>query len=96
MRSSLLREDGFEAHNLPVSEKTEGHSTESGKTAPPPNRLLYPVPEVAILLGVEQRLIWKYIETGDLRSVKLGRRRLVPKDAIHQFLAKLNVEVAAA
>lgn len=77
-------------------ETTPGHSTESGKMAPPPNRLLYPVPEVAILLGVEQRLIWKLVETGDLRSVKLGRRRLVPKDAIHQFLAKLNVDVDVA
>jgi excisionase family DNA binding protein len=96
MRSSLFREDAPGGENLPVSEKTPGHSIESGKTAPPPNRLLYPVPEVAVLLGVEQRLIWKYIETGDLRSVKLGRRRLVPMDAIHQFLAKLNVEVAAA
>jgi excisionase family DNA binding protein len=94
--SSLFREGRPEAHNLPVIETTAGQSTDSGKMAHPPNRLLYPVPEVAILLGVEQRLIWKYIETGDLRSVKLGRRRLVPWDAIQQFLAKLNVEVAVA
>lgn len=76
--------------------KNKVDSTEIGKPGSPPKRLLYPVPEVAILLGVGDRTVWSYVDSGELRSVKLGRRRLVPVDAITQFLAKLNVEVSAA
>ncbi len=58
----------------------------------PPARILYPVPEVAQLLGaITDRYVWKLVETGALRSVKIGRRRLIPHDALAEYLASLNV-----
>ena len=51
-----------------------------------PFRLLYPVPEVAQLLGgITERQVWKYIESGELKSRKVGRRRLVHRDDVQAF-----------
>lgn len=59
---------------------------ESGD-APVPSRLLYPIPEVAVLLGgITERQVARYIASGDLRSRKLGRRRLVHRDDIAAFI----------
>lgn len=72
---------------------------DNGSEAPatPPERKLYPVGEVAAILGgVTPRMIWNFIKSGELRSVKLGRRRLVPADAIDEFVADLEVESSAA
>ena len=53
-----------------------------------PFRLLYPVPEVAQLLGgITERQVWKYIERDELKAIKVGRRRLVHRDAINEFIA---------
>lgn len=53
---------------------------------------MYPVPEVAQLLGgVTPRYVWSLIDAGQIRSVKLGRRRFIPHDALAEFLAGINV-----
>lgn len=76
----------------PVNGKTATKRPEFGSEAQPPTRLLYPVNEVAGLLGgVTPRYVWSLIEHGRLRTVKIGRRRLIPHDALAQFLASLNV-----
>lgn len=51
-----------------------------------PSRLLYPIPEVAVLLGITERQVGRYIERKELRSRKLGRRRLVHRDDIAEFI----------
>lgn len=57
----------------------------------PPERLLYAIPQVAYLLGgVTERYVRTLIACGHLRSVKLGRRRLVPGDALRDFLKGLK------
>lgn len=58
---------------------------ESGDVSPP-SRLLYPIPEVAVLLGITERQVGRYIERKELRSRKLGRRRLVHRDDIDAFI----------
>lgn len=45
-------------------------------------RLAYPIPESAHLLGISPRGVYRLIESGDLRTVTLGRRRLVPADEL--------------
>ena len=56
-------------------------------------RLAYPIPESAHLLGISPRGVYRLIDAGELRTVTLGRRRLVPADE----LARLTrpAEVAA-
>jgi excisionase family DNA binding protein len=56
-----------------------------------PDRAAYEVPEVAVLLGgVTTRYVWTLISTGELPSLKLGRRRMVAREDIDQFIRKLR------
>ncbi|MEV4521429.1 helix-turn-helix domain-containing protein [Micromonospora tulbaghiae] len=68
---------------------------ENGDTSVP-SRLLYPLPEVAELLGgITERQVHRYIARGELKSRKLGRRRLVHRDDIQEFI-KTHATVDAA
>jgi excisionase family DNA binding protein len=53
-----------------------------------PRRLLS-VQEAAGELGIGRSLIYELLFSGALRSVKIGRRRLVPREAIEAFIADL-------
>lgn len=50
----------------------------SAQTDTTPSRLAYAVPESARMLGISRRGLYRLIEDGTLRTVTLGRRRLVP------------------
>ena len=50
----------------------------SAQTGTTPTRLAYAVPESARMLGISRRGLYRLIEDGTLRTVTLGRRRLVP------------------
>ncbi len=52
-----------------------------------PSRLLYSVPEVAILLNLSEKQVGRYIKSGALKSRKVGRRRLVHRDWVNAFAA---------
>jgi excisionase family DNA binding protein len=47
----------------------------------------YSVKEVAELLGLSTIYVRTMLQRGDIRSVKAGRRVLVPAEAIREFLA---------
>ncbi len=54
-------------------------------------RAAYQVPEVAVLLGgVTERYVWRLISTGELKSFKVGRLRMVSREQIDQFIAGLE------
>jgi excisionase family DNA binding protein len=56
-----------------------------------PVRRLYPIAEVAEALGgVTYHYVWQLIQSGELGSVKLGRRRLVPGSELDAFIASLK------
>lgn len=54
-----------------------------------PDRLLS-IPEAVAQLRIGRTRMYEEIETGRLRSVKVGRRRLVPSGAIDEFMASLR------
>jgi len=65
-------------------------SPDNGKTLPElaevvPVREIYPVADVAILLGVSTRKVWTLIDQGRLKTLKLDGRRLVPHDEVMAF-----------
>ncbi|MGC8635251.1 MAG: excisionase family DNA-binding protein [Candidatus Limnocylindrales bacterium] len=56
--------------------------------APMPDRLLS-VDEAADALGIGRSRLYEEIGTGRLRSLKVGRRRLVPASAITAYIEAL-------
>lgn len=54
---------------------------------PPPARRAVSVNEAAESLGVSRTTMFGLLESGEVRSVKVGTRRLVPVVALDAFLA---------
>lgn len=52
-------------------------------------RLLHDLDEAADLLSISRRVVDRLVRDGDLDSVKLGRRRLVPHDALEDYVERL-------
>ncbi|MEV3993229.1 helix-turn-helix domain-containing protein [Streptomyces sp. NPDC049837] len=61
-------------------------------------RRLHRVEAAAELLGVKRTVIYEQIRLGRLRTVRLGRRRLVPAEYIDEYveLLKREAEMAAS
>lgn len=52
--------------------------------------LLLKIPEVMARLAVGQTKVYELMSSGELRSVKVGRARRVPSDALERFMAELD------
>ena len=52
--------------------------------------VLYGVDEAAVALRLSRSLIYELIRSGRLRSVKQGRRRLVPVSALEEYVDSLE------
>lgn len=58
-----------------------------GASAIPDELRAYTVPRAAQMLGLSEVYLRVMLKRGDIRSVKAGRRVLVPATAIREFLA---------
>jgi len=58
-------------------------------------RRLRSVDEAAKQLGVGKVTLFKLLRTGELRSVQIGTRRLIPDDAIDEYIAELERQAAS-
>ena len=58
-------------------------------------RLTYTVEEAAEAIGVSRGQAYELVRRGDLRTVHVGRRIVIPRDAVRDFLG-LGQEQAAA
>ncbi len=45
--------------------------------------------------GISNATFYELINTGELRTFKLGRRRLISQEAIHDFIHRKERELAA-
>ena len=45
-------------------------------------------------LGISTRAVYSHIATGELRSCKVGKRRLIPDAEVQAFLARKMAEAA--
>lgn len=52
--------------------------------------LLFSIERVADVLSICRSNVFKLIGSGKLRTVKIGRRTLVPRKAIDEFLAEIG------
>ena len=50
-------------------------------------KLLLTIPEVAYRLGLGRSFVYELVMKGEIRSVKIGRARRVPKVALDDFVA---------
>jgi excisionase family DNA binding protein len=63
------------------------NSTPDSENAPP--RLLS-IRQAARELGICRTIVYELIHDGRIDSVKIGRRRLIPRDAVEAFIAALS------
>lgn len=68
--------------------------TPDGATAEAAKKL-YRIPEAMRLLSLSRSVIYNQIRAGRLRSVKEGSTRLIPADAIAEYVALLEAEAEA-
>jgi excisionase family DNA binding protein len=61
--------------------------TAAGAVAPVENRLVFTVEEAAQLLGISRSFAYEAVQRGEIPSMRIGRRILVPKAALERFLA---------
>lgn len=55
-----------------------------------PERIAYPPDESAYLLGVSRSQVYALMAAGEIRSVKIGRSRRIPRQALLDYLASLE------
>lgn len=60
-------------------------------------KLAYSIPEFQQLTGISSRTgVYQEINAGRLKTVKCGRRRLIPLEAVKEWLAILEREAEEA
>jgi excisionase family DNA binding protein len=59
------------------------------RDAAPASARLYSIDEAAALLSIGHTLASELIADGKLKSVKVGRRRLIPGPALEKYIAEL-------
>lgn len=61
-----------------------------------PARELYPIDEARERLGgIARETIYRLIRSGELRTIQIGSRRMVPADAITDLIAQRSKRSAA-
>jgi excisionase family DNA binding protein len=57
------------------------------------DRLVYSVPEAAALLGISRAFAYELVARGELPVICLGRRRLVPRAALREFVEAGSIRI---
>lgn len=58
-------------------------------------KLLYPPTEAATMLGLGRSKIYELLASGELESVKIGKARRVPAEALEDYVRRLRATAAA-
>jgi excisionase family DNA binding protein len=54
------------------------------------NQLLLKVEQAAERLGLGRTIVWGLVATGELESLKIGRSRRVPVEALNAYVERLR------
>ncbi len=57
------------------------------------DRMAFGIKELTAVLPLSERSVWSLIQRGDLRTISVGRRRLVLRAEVERFLDTLVSEV---
>lgn len=59
-------------------------------------KILYRAEEAAELMSLSRTAVFGLIKTGDLRTVKIGKRRRIPRKSIEDYVTRqLGAEIRA-
>ena len=70
---------------VPPGDDTTAAASQVGQD-PPNGRLAYSIDEAAYLTGLSRDLLYDEMRRGNLTYVKVGRRRLITRQHLNQFL----------
>ena len=73
---------------VPVTTPPAPSPPRPDNTSEPGPRLTYTIAEAAHSLSLGRSTIYKLIGSGDLQAIRIGGRRLIPAQALHDFLSK--------
>lgn len=73
---------------MPDVDKTKGITLSSSRPSTTAERLAYSTAEAAESIGVSRQHVYNLIRHGSLRTVTLGKRRLVPRSALLELLGE--------
>jgi excisionase family DNA binding protein len=48
-------------------------------------QLLYPIPQGARVLGISARLLWTFVQRGEIRTRRVGARVLIHRRELEKF-----------
>ena len=48
---------------------------------------LLKVPEAAVLMRLGARTVWRMVHDGEIESIKIGRSRRIPRQAVADYIA---------
>jgi excisionase family DNA binding protein len=68
-----------------MSPRNQDHSSTGGNLP-----RLRSIKQATFELGIGRSALYELIAAGKLKTVKVGRRRLVPREAIEEFIAGLS------
>ncbi len=69
-----------------------GSGTSSSAVSPVEDRLVYTVEEAAALLAISRSFAYEAVQRGEIPSMRIGKRILVPKAALERFLREAGTE----
>jgi excisionase family DNA binding protein len=78
--------------STPGTGATSALATSAGAVSPVEDRLVFTVEEAAQLLGISRSFAYEAVQRGEIPSMRIGRRILVPKAALERFLSELGSE----
>ena len=58
-------------------------------------KILYRAEEAANVMSISRTAVFGLIKSGDLRAVKIGGRRRIPRTSIEDYVARLVGELTA-
>ena len=56
------------------------------------DKIGYSVDEAVQASGIGRSVMFEKLRTGEIKSVKVGRRRIIPADALRAYFASLQAE----
>ena len=63
---------------------------------PEPEPIFYGINDVAKMIGLGRSKVWEMVATGELFSVRIGKRRLIPTEEIARWKEQVIAEAGAA